>query len=281
MKKRINDRRICGGLVIAALVTLSVAAAACGVTTQQEVQLGAQQAGQVNQQLPIVTDADLSTYINQLGNQLAAHGARQDIPWHFYIVNTDVVNAMSLPGGYVYINRGIVSHAANASELAGVVAHEIGHVEHRDQVTQLERQQGANVGLTLAYVLLGRQASAVEQAGLQVAGSAVFAHYDRGMESNADAESINLTTRTGYSPEGLVTFFQKLMNLQRSQPNVINQMFATHPTDEQRIQAAQQLINQTVPRATLNRLQTDSKAFQTFKARMARYPAAPAQYRTQ
>ena len=114
-----------------------------------------------------------------------------------------------------------------------------------------------------------------------MAGSAVFAHYDRGMESNADAEAVNLTTRAGYSPEGLVTFFQKLMNLEQSQPSTIEQMFATHPTDEQRIQATQQLINQSVPRATMNRLTTDTRAFDSFKARMARYPAPPRQYQSQ
>jgi len=276
-----RERRVRGGLAIAALGGLAAGAAACAVTTQQEVQLGAQQAAQVNQQLPVVTDPQLNGYINGLGQALAARGERRDIAWHFYIVNTDVVNAFSLPGGYIYVNRGVIEHAANASELAGVVGHEIGHVEHRDQVAELERQQGANVGLTLAYVLLGRQPSAIEQAGIQVGGSAIFAHYDRGMESNADAEAVNLTTRTGYSPEGLVTFFQKLMNLERSEPGALAQMFATHPTDEQRIQAAQQLINQSVPRATMNRLTRDTRDFQSFKARMARYPAAPRQYRSQ
>ncbi len=275
------ERRIRNGLAVAALGALSAGAAACGVTTQQEVQLGGEQAAQVNQQLPIVTDAQLTGYINQLGQQLAAQGARRDIPWHFYIVNTDVVNAFSLPGGYIYVNRGVIEHASNASELAGVVGHEIGHVEHRDQVAELERQQGANVGLTLAYVLLGRQPSAIEQAGIQVGGSAIFAHYDRGMESNADAEAVNLTTRAGYSPEGLVTFFQKLMNLEQSQPSALAQFFATHPTDEQRIQATQQLINQSVPRSTMNRLVNDTRAFESFKARMARYPAAPRQDRSQ
>src|SRR5512142_416795 len=219
-----------GARAVAGLALVSALGAGCAVSSQEEVQLGAQQASQVNQQLPIVTDPQLTSYVNALGQRLAAYGQRRDIPWHFYIVNTDVVNAMSLPGGYVYINRGVVMHASNASELAGVIAHEIGHVEHRDQVAELERMQGANMGLTLAYVLMGRQPSAVEQAGIQVAGSALFAHYDRNMESNADAEAVALTTRAGYSPEGLVTFFQKLLAMRQSNPGAISQWFATHPT---------------------------------------------------
>ena len=271
------NRRIRGCVAIAALGALSAAAAACGVTTQQEIQMGAQEAAQVNQQLPMVTDPQLNSYINQLGMQLAGQGSRRDIPWHFYIVNTSVVNAMSLPGGHVYVNRGVIEHASNASELAGVVGHEIGHVEHRDQVAELERAQGANMGLTLAYVLLGRQPSAIEQAGIQVAGSAVFAHYDRGMESNADAEAVTLTSRAGYSPQGLVTFFRKLLAMRQGNPSEVAQWFATHPTEEQRIQTTQALINQQVPRSTLSRLTVDTNAFDSFKARMARYPAPPRQ----
>lgn len=273
-------RRIRGARTIAGMALVSALGAGCAVSSQQEVQMGSQQASQVNQQLPIVTDPQLNAYVNQLGQTLAARGQRRDIPWHFYIVNTDVVNAMSLPGGFVYINRGIVTHASNASELAGVIAHEVGHVEHRDQISELERMQGANMGLTLAYVLMGRQPSAVEQAGIQVAGSAVFAHYDRGMESNADAEAVALTTRAGYSPEGLVTFFQKLVRLRQSNPGALEQWFATHPTEEQRIQATQSLINQTVSRSTMSRLTTNTSSFNSFKARMARYPAPPAQYRS-
>lgn len=273
-------RQLRGGAVVAALAVVSALGAGCAVSTQQEVQMGAQQAAQVNQQLPIVNDPQLNNYINSLGYALASHGSRRDIPWHFYIVNSNVVNAMSLPGGYVYVNRGAIAHAGSASELAGVVAHEIGHVEHRDQIAELERAQGANVGLTLAYVLLGRQPSAIEQAGVQVAGAAVFAHYDRNMESNADAAAVQITTATGYTPEGLVIFFQRLIQLRQSRPSAVSQWFATHPTEEQRVQATQGLINQTVPRATIRRLTVDTRAFENFKARLARYPGAPTQYRT-
>lgn len=272
------DRRIRGGLVIAALGVASATAAACGVTTQQEVQMGAQEASQVNSQLPIVTDPQLNSYINALGRELAAQGPRRDIPWHFYIVNTDVVNAMSLPGGFVYINRGIVTHASSMAELAGVVAHEIGHVEERHSVQQLERAQGANTALTLAYVLMGRQPSGIEQAGIQVGGAVMFARFDRTAESQADADAVTLTTRAGISPQGLPSFFNKLMQMRQGNPSLVAQWFNTHPTEEQRIAATQQEINR-IPRSTLSRLRWDSNAFQSFKARMARYPSPPAQYR--
>lgn len=264
--------------VAVALVAGSAAFGAAGcatVSSQQEAQLGAQAAAQANEQLPIVQDAQLNSYINALGRQIAAQGPRRDVAWHFYIVNSNVVNAMSLPGGYVYVNRGIIEHASNMSELAGVMAHEIGHVEERHSVQQLERVQNANLGLGLASILLGIQPSGVAGAAIQIGGQAIFARYSRQDESEADADAVLLTTRAGISPEGLVTFFQKLLQMQQSQPGLLDQWFATHPTTEQRITDVKQEIQQQVPASTLSRLQTDSDAFHTFKSRMARYPAPP------
>lgn len=264
--------------IATAVVALGVTmGAGCAISTQQEAQLGAQSAAEVNQQLPIVRDASLNRYINALGNEIAAVGPRR-LNWRFYIVNSDVVNAMSLPGGYVYVNRGVIENAANMSELAGVLAHEIGHVEERHSVQQLQRVNNANIGLTLAYVLMGRQPSAAEQAAINLGGNAIFAKYGRDAEREADADAVVLTTRAGISPRGLPTFFEKLLRMRRSRPSAVEGWFATHPTEEERIQATSALVNQ-IPRGTLSRLQVDSNAFHSFKARMARYPQPPAQYR--
>lgn len=267
------NQRLRRGVGVALLAGASALGVGCAVTTQQEIQAGAQQAAQVNQQLPIVQDAALTRYINDLGNRLAANGQR-NIPFHFFIVNTNVVNAFSLEGGYVYINRGIIEHASNLSELAGVVAHEIGHVEHRDVVTQQQRLQGANIGLALASVLLGQQPGALAQTAINVGGTAVFARYSRQDESNADAAAVKLTNAAGISPEGLVNFFRKLLQMRQSQPGLFDQWFATHPTEEQRITDVQQLIAQ-IPASRLRSLTMNTQAFNNFKARMAQYPAPP------
>ncbi len=268
-----TNGRLRRGASVGLLAGAAALGTGCAVSTQQEVQAGAQEAAQVNQQLPIVQDAALDRYINGLGNQLASHGQR-NIPFHFFIVNSNVVNAFSLEGGYVYINRGIIEHASNLSELAGVVGHEIGHVENRDVVTQQQRLQGANIGIALASVLLGQQPGALAQTAVNVGGTAVFAHYSRQDESNADAASVKLTTAAGISPQGLVTFFHKLLQMRQSQPGLFDQWFATHPTEEQRIADTQQLVSQ-VPASRLRSLTTDTRAFETFKARMAQYPAPP------
>ncbi|MGQ0561887.1 MAG: M48 family metalloprotease, partial [Gemmatimonadota bacterium] len=159
-------------------VSLMLTAAACGVSTQQEISMGAQYAAEINRQLPLVNDAQVVSYINRLGDQLARAGGR-GLNYTFYVVNSDVVNAFAVPGGYVYINRGLMERSGSMSEVAGVLAHEIGHVEERHGIEQMEKLQGANLGLNLAYVLLGRAPSSLESAGINVIGSAVFAKFSR------------------------------------------------------------------------------------------------------
>jgi predicted Zn-dependent protease len=249
-------------------------AAACGVTTQQEVALGQQQSAEINQQLPLVSDAAINRYINTLGQQLARQGPRQDVPWTFYVVNSDVMNAFSLAGGIIYINRGIIEHARTMSELAGVVGHEIGHVEERHVVQAMNRQQAAGLGINLAYILLGRNPSQAEQAAIQVGGGAIFAHYDRGMEAQADADGVALTTRAGIDPHGLPSFFQVLLNERKTSPGTVAQWFATHPMEEDRIAATEALIAQ-IPPAQLKNLTRDTNQFQQIKARLRSLPPAP------
>jgi predicted Zn-dependent protease len=245
------------------------------VTTQQEVQAGADYSRQINQQLPIIRDAATNNYINQLGRQIAAQADPRGIPYTFYVVNSDVVNAFSIPGGYVYINRGVIERADNVSQLAGVMAHEIGHVVERHGIQQAQRAQNANTVLGVLYgVLLHRNPSAVEQAGIQVGGNAVFAGYSRDAEREADRDAVGFMMRAGFNPNGLPQFFNKLMAEQQSNPSRVEQWFATHPLTSERIQNTQALIAAT-PGANSSRLVTDTRAFQTFRARVRSLTPAP------
>src|SRR5690348_4112016 len=140
-------RILAGGL-------LAVSIAGCSVSTQQEVELGTQYSQQINAQLPIVQDPEVNRYINVLGDSIARLTSRGDLPWQFFVVNSDEVNAFAVPGGYIYVNRGLIERARNLSELAGVLGHEIGHVVKRHTVKQMQQQQGASVGVTLGCILL-------------------------------------------------------------------------------------------------------------------------------
>src|SRR6476646_5078367 len=186
--------------IIGIVITCSLVG--CGISQQQEVQMGQEYVQQINAQLPIVQDPELNRYINVLGDSIARLTSRADLDWHFFIVDSKEVNAFAVPGGYVYVNRGLIERSDKMDEVAGVLGHEIGHVVRRHTVKQMEKEQGANVGITLACVLTGVCNSQVAGAAINIAGSAVFARFSRSDEAEADQEGFNNVVRAGISPEG-------------------------------------------------------------------------------
>jgi predicted Zn-dependent protease len=255
-------------------VAITCSLVACGISQQQEVQMGVEYATQINAQLPIVQDPELNRYVNVLGDSIARLTSRGNLDWHFFIVDAKEVNAFAVPGGFVYVNRGLIERADRMDELAGVLGHEIGHVVRRHTVKQMEKAQGANVGVTLACILTSVCNSQVAGAAINIAGGAVFARFSRQDEAEADQEGFNNVVRAGISPEGMVTMFEKLLAERRSRPGSVDAWFRTHPLEEDRIAAIQARINQ-LPRGTLARLATDSRNFHTFKARLQSLPPSP------
>src|SRR5438067_799374 len=166
-------RRILAGAL------MTVTAAGCSVSTQQEMELGAQYSQQINAQLPIIQDPEINRYVNVLGDSIAGLTARGDLPWKFFVVNSSEVNAFAVPGGYIYVNRGLIDRANNLSELAGVLGHEIGHVVKRHSIKQMQQQQGAQIGVTLGCVLLNVCNSQIAATGINLAGSAIFSKFSR------------------------------------------------------------------------------------------------------
>jgi predicted Zn-dependent protease len=231
-------------------------------------------ATQINAQLPIVQDPELNRYINVLGDSIARLTSRRDLEWRFFIVDSKEVNAFAVPGGFIYINRGLIERTTRMDEVAGVLGHEIGHVVRRHSIQQMEKAQGANVGVTLACILTSICNSQIAGAAINLAGGAVFARFSRQDELEADNEAINNVVRAGINPQGIVTMFQKLIAERRSRPGGVEAWFRTHPLEEDRIAAVQARINQ-IPPATLARLGTDTRNFHTFKARLQSLPPSP------
>jgi predicted Zn-dependent protease len=259
---------------ILTVVAISCSMVACGISQQQEVQMGQEYAQQINAQLPIVQDPELNRYINVLGDSIARLTSRADLDWHFFIVDSKEVNAFAVPGGFVYVNRGLIERADNMSEVAGVLGHEIGHVVRRHTVKQMEKAQGANVGVTLACVLTSVCNSQVAGAAINIAGGAVFARFSRQDEAEADQEGFNNVVRARISPQGMVSMFEKLLAERKSRPAGVEAWFLTHPLEEDRITAIQARINQ-LPRAQLASLGTDTRNFHTFKSRLQSLPPSP------
>jgi predicted Zn-dependent protease len=257
----------------AAAVALSVTASACAVSTQQELEMGAQYATEINRQLPLVRDAAANSYVNQLGDQIARSG-RRGFNYTFYIVNSDVVNAFAVPGGYVYVNRGLIERTRNMAELAGVLAHEIGHVEHRHGAEQMERMQRASLGVNLAYILTGRQPSPAEGTLINAAGTAYFARHSRAAENEADESAVPMLVAAGINPNGLVTMFELLTSLQRRSPSALEAWFSTHPTTQDRINHTRSVIAR-YNASQLRGLSSSSSGYNSLKSRLRSLPAAP------
>jgi len=248
--------------------------AGCGISQQQEVELGAQQSEQVNQQLPIVQDYAVNRYLNILGDSLAHVTSRSDLKWHFYMVNTNDFNAFAIPGGYIYVNRGVAERSDAMDQFASVIAHEIGHVVLRHSVKQMEQMQGANLGVTLACVLTSVCSNGIAQAGINVGGSAIFAKFSRDDEAQADAAGVEELVRAGINPNGMPQMFEKLISERQTKPGGLDAFFTDHPLEEDRVQASRNQIAQINP-AIIRTLTSNSAAFTDFKTRVRALAAPP------
>src|SRR5438046_3703631 len=257
-------------VLIAAVVVL----VGCSVSQDQDVALGRQNADEINAQLPIVTEPAVSSYIQDLGESIASKTSRADLDWHFYVVNTKQINAFALPGGFVYVNRGLIESTDHLDELAGTLGHEIGHVVERHSVKQMQKAQKANGALAVVCTLTNICQSGLAQVAVQVGGSALFALYNRADELKADSEAVVNVSRSGYEPKGIPDLFNVLLREREYQPTKVEGWFASHPLEEARIQRAKQLIA-TLPEARGKRFLVDSPEFHAFKNRLGSRPLPP------
>ncbi len=231
-------------------------------TDAQEVQLGKQFSGEIEKDLKIYADPVVTAYIDQLGQHLASHSQRKNITYHFKVVDTEAVNAFAIPGGYLYVNIGLIRAAQNEAELAGVIGHEIGHVVGKHSVKQMTRQLGIAAVVQLA---LGEDESTIKQMVAGLTANGVLMKYSRDAEREADIYAVQELFDAGIDPEGMATFFEKLLNLQKGRPSKLQQLFSTHPPTAQRIAAVRAQIAK-LPRKT--NLKKDSQRFHQIKKRL-------------
>lgn len=258
----------------AAAALCAVALSACAVSQQREVEMGRDYAAQVEQQLPIVRDPEVVRYINVLGDSLASVVDDRALTWHFAVVDAMEVNAFAIPGGYIFINRGLIERATAMSQVAGVLGHEIGHVTQRHSIKQMQKAQGANIGVTLGCILTNVCSSGVAQSAINLAAGGVFAKFSRDDEAEADREAVRTMVRAGIDPTGIPAMFRILLDERKSRPAGVETFFLSHPLEEDRIAATQALITQ-YPASDLRGLTNDSPNFQAFKRRLQSLPPSP------
>lgn len=260
------------GLMLASLAS----AAGCSTSTASEVQQGQQAAAQAAYQLPMVQDPDLVRYVNVLGDSLASVADTRNLEWHFFIVNSPEVNAFALPGGYVFVNRGIIERMDSLDELAGVIGHEIGHVTMRHSVKLQQKEQAAQIGELLGCVLTKICGSQAANAGLGIGTSAAFSSMSRDAEHQADSVGMIYVVRAGIDPRGMTSMFEKLLAERRRDPEKLEAWFISHPMEEDRIAFSTDAISK-MDQKQLEKLTRDTPNFRKFKAKILELGPYPPQ----
>ena len=257
-----------------ALVATALLSAGCSVSQDQEVAIGRQNAEQINAHIPIVSDSASAEYVRQLGLSMARTTSRPDLDWQFFIVDSRDVNAFALPGGFIYVNRGLIDHAQQLDELAGAIGHEIGHVVRRHSVQQMQSGAKANIAVSLTCTLTRLCNSNLAHAAIQLGGAALFARYSRHDEAEADSEAVVNVMKAGIDPHGIPVLFERLLEERKTAPLRIEAFFASHPMEEDRIAATRREI-QSLDASTLQGLKTDDAGYRAFKERLNALPRAP------
>ena len=222
----------------------------------QEIEMGKQAALQAEQQLGLYKDPKLEAYITDLGNRLSQATPRKGLPWQFHIVDDPTVNAFALPGGPVFVTRGLLSHVNSEAELATVMGHECGHIAAHHSANQISKQELAQVGLGLGSVL----SPAVAQLG-QVAGAGLqllFLKYSRDDERQADWLGFGYAANIGYDATQLTNLMKMLAGLTAEHPGKVPNYLQTHPDPGERLTNVQERIKAATTdfsKATINREQ--------------------------
>lgn len=207
---------------------------------EKEIALGKSMAQQVEREARIIDDPVISEYVNRLGQNLVRNSDAK-VPFTIKVIDSEEVNAFALPGGYFFVNTGLILKADNEAELAGVMAHEIAHVAARHGTRQATRGQIVNIASIPLLFMGGWTGYAIQQA----AGLAIplgFLKFSRGFESEADLLGLEYMYAAGYDPTAFVDFFEKIESLEKKKPSAVAKVFSTHPPTGDRIEHAQDNI---------------------------------------
>jgi predicted Zn-dependent protease len=215
---------------------------------EQDVQVGREGVAQVEKEVPLLKDPAVERYVSDLGRRLAGFApGNTDYPWTFKVVNSREINAFALPGGFVYVNRGVLEAADDEAQLAGVMAHEIGHVTMRHGTHQASQMMLAQMPLAILGGVLGKGSSLTSQLaqlGISFGVNSLLLKNSRGAESQADEVGTYTLNQAGYDPKAMVQFFGII---EKKYPQQGLQFLSDHPNPENRIKGVDQLISQLGP----------------------------------
>ena len=259
------------------IFTVALALSASGATgglqlvsVNDEIAIGRKAQQQIRQEVPRLRDATVANYVAGLGRRVAAHADGPRYPYSFDVANYREINAFALPGGPIWVHRGLIDAARNEGQLAGVIAHEIAHIANRHAAEQITKGTFANVGLGLLAAFLGDGTGAqIAQLGAGLAANATMMKFSRDHEREADLKALRYMKSAGYDPRGMVEFLQVLRQRQGRDPGAVQTFFSSHPAPADRVRRLQQEANR------LAGGRRDSQSFRNVQSRLDRLSPAP------
>jgi beta-barrel assembly-enhancing protease len=234
-------------------------------SVDREIAMGKQYAQEVESSVKLIQDPIVNEYVNRVGQNLVRNSDAK-VPFTIKVIDSDEVNAFALPGGFFYVNSGLILAADNESELAGVMAHEIAHVAARHATRQMTRAQFANLA-SIPLIFMGGWAGYAIRSAAGFALPMTFLTFSRGFEAEADYLGLQYMYKTGYDPQSFISFFEKIQAKEKKKPGTLAKAFSTHPMTPDRIEKSQDEIAKVLP--AKDTYVVDTSEFATVKTRLA------------
>ncbi len=241
---------------------------------EREQQLGDELAAELNLSLPLVSDDAVLFHIAEVGSRIVEVSDRPEQEYTFYLVNSDIVNAFSLPGGHIYLTRALLERTESAAELAGVIAHEVAHVAARHGVRRLEREMRSGSLITAMYeIFLGGEPALLDNPAVRLSEQLGSGLHSRSDEREADRHAVRYLVQAGYSPEAYISFLQTIAEDDEDAPAAA-EWFSTHPSTDSRIALAREKIETLEGAVDKERAgsQDDRAAHRAFLVRLSLLP---------
>ena len=221
---------------------------------EQEAKMGRQYAKIIDESTKLLQDPLINDYVNRLGQKIVRNSDAK-IPFRIRVIDSEEVNAFALPGGFMYVNTGLLLATQNEAELAGVMAHEIAHVAARHATRQMTRQKMFDFA-SIPLVFVGGGVGMVLQTAVGAAKPLGFNKFSRSFEAEADYLGAQYLYKAGYDPAALISFFERINTMQTRKPGVVAKAFSTHPETRDRIQKLQRELSQILPRREVYEVST-------------------------
>jgi predicted Zn-dependent protease len=236
-------------------------------STDYEIKMGKSYAMQIEKSTRFITDPVVTEYVNRIGQNIVKNSDCK-VPFTIKVIDSDEINAMALPGGFFYVNSGLILNADEEAELAGVMAHETAHVCAHHAVREMTRMNYVQIGMVPVMIMVGGWTGYGIYEGAQLAIPITFLQFSRDFEAQADYLGVQYMYRCGYDPQAFISFFEKIQALEKRKPGLVSKAFADHPQTPDRILHSQEEIARILP--ARDEYTVTTSEFDDIKARLAR-----------